>query len=165
MRVQRYRSVGRVVRAFAQARGRGFLRGGFHQCVAALFLVLATLSVATPIHAGQAASGGLVPSSALAPFSTNLATKAANASHLSDAAKNDGVIDISHQIEAIRRMPLLLPARVLMRSNTTHIGIGAKINENTAVSVVKRPLVARLASQPQAGHAHVATRAPPLLHL
>jgi len=129
---------------------RAFVRGR----AAALLLVLAAFFVAGPLQADPFSRSVPCPVLSGAVF-------AGNAMSMSDLTQNDAVIGVTRQIEAIRRMPGLTPVRVLMRSDTTHMGLEAKNVENMAVSAVKMPPMVRLIAGGAGECACIAVRAPP----
>ena len=117
----------------------------------ALVTPLALVTLSAPLHA--------------APFHASAASFAPCATHMSDATKNDAVIGLSHQIEAIRRMPVSVPSRALMRSDTTHMGLVAKNDKNTAISAVKLMMPVYFAGGSEKVRTPIAVRAPPRVFL
>ncbi|MDO8288237.1 MAG: hypothetical protein Q7T44_03360 [Parvibaculum sp.] len=76
----------------------------------------------------------------LNPMSAQASAHATPSAHIvqttHDAAQNNAVLVVFHQIEAIRRMSLSGGTHGLMRSTATHVVLIVKNDENAAVSAM-----------------------------
>lgn len=100
---------------------------------------------------------GLPPVQAFVPEA--LSAQIAQTGH--DVAKNNAVLAVSRQIEAIRRMPVSGGTRGLMRSAATHVALVVKSDENAAVSASKIANPVGKTGRMEGGEAGCLVRAPP----